>query len=166
VSDKTNIQFPLVLPVAGASPEMIRGLILAVEDAIKALPESSDGCLRFSKLDHKFAGGICARTITVQAGVLLTTEIHKYDHHVFVERGRVSVFSEFGVDEVIGPCSFISPAGIKRLCYIHEETIWTTYHATKETDPKKIVEEATAKSYEEIGLDYVQVGKLTLEKTS
>ena len=153
MSDIKNIQFPLVLPVAGTPPEVIRGFIMLVEQAIRELPDSSERGEAFSTLDHKFADGVYTREITVQAGTIVSTVIHKFPHHVFVLKGRVSVFSEFGVEEVVAPCSFISPAGIKRICYIHEETVWTTVHPTKETDPEKIMKEITAKSYKELGLE-------------
>jgi hypothetical protein len=155
--NKANTLNMLVRPVLGAPPEVVRGFIMSIEEAIRNHPMSSDRAVAFSELEHTFAGGVCARTIHVRAGALLTTEIHKYEHHVSVLKGRVSVFSEFGIEEVSAPCSFVSPAGIKRVCFIHEDTIWTTYHATEETDPDKIVAEATVGSYEEIGVECVRV---------
>jgi len=147
------------LPDAGATPEFVRGFIVAIEEAVKNLPNSfvygiNDGPF---KLKHSFSGGVYAREFYTPAGTLVVSKIHKYEHHAFVLKGKVSVFSEFGVQEIEGPCSFISPAGIKRVLYFHEETIWTTIHRTDETDVPTIEKEITADRYEELGIPYEAV---------
>ena len=152
INTQPIVQFTLHLPDKNTPPEQVRGFIVAVENVMLNSPLCSLRGESFSTLKHTFADGVYAREITVQAGALLTTAIHKYPHHVFVLKGRVTSYSEFGLQEIVGPCSFIAPAGIKRLCFVHEETVWTTVHAVQETDPEKIVELVTAKSYEEIGL--------------
>jgi hypothetical protein len=130
-----------------------------VEDYIKNLPDSfvygiNDGPF---KLKHTFAGGIYAREFYTPAGALVVSKIHKYEHHAFVLKGRVSVFSEFGIQEIEGPCSFVSPVGIKRVLYFHEETVWITVHRTDETDVPTIEKEITADRYEEVGIPYEAV---------
>jgi hypothetical protein len=36
---------------------------------------------------------------------------------------------------------------------VHEDTIWTTVHATDETDLEKLEEEIIAKTFEELEMD-------------
>jgi hypothetical protein len=44
----------------------------------------------------------------------------------------------------------VSRPGTKRVGYAHEDTIWTTIHATEETDMEKVEKELIAADYEEI----------------
>jgi hypothetical protein len=44
----------------------------------------------------------------------------------------------------------VSPPGVKRLAYAHEESIWATIHGTDETDVDKIEEQFIAKDYSEV----------------
>ena len=101
-------------------------------------------------LKHTFVDGAYVREITMPKGALLTSKIHKVCHPYFVLKGDVSVLTEKGVQRIKAPYSGITPAGTKRILYIHEETVWTTIHVTKEKDLKKIEEEVIANSFDEI----------------
>lgn len=161
---KENI--PIILPPASATKEEVRGFIVAVEEAVKKLP----GAFEYKTdhegpfvLKHSFAPGVYARELSVPAGMLVVTKIHKQDHHVFVLKGVVSCYSEHGYQRVSAPCSFISPKGIKRLCFIHEDTVWTTIHATNETNIDRLDNEIAANSYEELGIPCadIKLGELS-----
>jgi hypothetical protein len=101
-------------------------------------------------LKHTFADGLYIREISVPAGELVITKIHKFSHPVFLLKGDVSVLEETGVKRIKAPYSFITPAGTKRICYVHEDCVWTTVHATKETDLEKIEEEVIAKTFDDL----------------
>lgn len=101
-------------------------------------------------LTHNFAKGLYVRQITMPAGSLVISKIHKYSHAAFILKGDVSIFEEGGARRVKAPASFITKVGTQRLIYNHEETVWTTVHATEETDVKKIEEEIIAKDFDEI----------------
>jgi hypothetical protein len=83
-------------------------------------------------------------------GALLTSKIHKVTHPYFVLKGEVSVLTEKGIQRIKAPYSGITPAGTKRILYIHEETVWTTVHVTKEKDLEKIEEEVIANSFDDL----------------
>ncbi len=134
----------------------IRDRIMEVEERMKKLPGAMFGdCF---PLKHTFVDGAYVREITVPKGMLVITKIHKVCHPYFILKGEVSVLTEEGVVRLKAPYSGITPAGTKRIVYIHEDTVWTTVHVTKETDLGKIEEEIIAKTFDEVDClpEYVQ----------
>ena len=79
-----------------------------------------------------------AREMTIPAGVALVGRVHKHPCINIVSKGDISVTTDNGVKRVKAPYIFTSPAGTKRAGYAHEETLWTTFHVTNETDVDKI----------------------------
>lgn len=126
----------------------MRETILNIEDTLKTVPGAMLGdCF---PLTHSFADGCYIREIRVPKDSLLVTKIHKVTHPYFVLKGDVSVLTEEGAVRLKAPFSGITPAGTKRVCYIHEDTVWVTVHVTKETDLDKIEAEIIAKDYDDI----------------
>ena len=91
--------------------------------------------------------------ITMPAGLLLTSKIHKICHPYFITEGDVSVITEEGVVRLKAPYSGITPAGTKRILYIHKKTVWTTIHRTFKKNIKKIEKEIIAKDFKELNID-------------
>ncbi len=88
---------------------------------------------------HHFADGLYAREITIPAGTLLTGKIHKTRHLNIISKGRITVWSELdGKREIEAPFSFVAEPGTRRVGYAHEETVWTTIHATSETNLERL----------------------------
>jgi len=133
----------------------IRTGILKFETVLSKLPGAmfNDCC----PLKHTFVDGAYVREITMPKGLLLTSKIHKIRHPYFILKGEVSVLTEEGTKRIKAPYAGITPAGTKRILYIHEETVWITVHVTKETDLKKIEEEIIAKNYTELGIEVDEV---------
>lgn len=144
------------MPLAETKPiirkQEVREGIQKLQDKISSLP----GALGEDPfpLKHSFAHGLYVREITCPAGMLIVTKIHKFSHPVFLLKGDVSILEETGTRRIKAPCSFITSAGTKRVCYTHSETVWTTVHATKETDLEKIEEEIIAKNFDELPCEY------------
>lgn len=103
---------------------------------------------------HKFTPGLYIREIYMPAGSLLTSKIHKTQHPYVISQGRVSVLTEDqGWVELSAPHMGITLPGTRRLLYIHEDTIWTTFHPTDLTDVNEIEEQIIEKHDEHrIGL--------------
>ena len=132
------------------SVEEIRAHIMRVQEAAAQLPGAEFGDSERCPLVHSFAPGIYVRQISIPAGTLIVGKIHKHEHPNFLLKGKVSVFTESGgVEELEAPLQMISPAGTKRIVYSHTDVVWTTIHATNETDLEKIEEETIAESFEE-----------------
>lgn len=85
-----------------------------------------------------FSDGLYARELFIPKGTVLTGKIHKYTNLNIMSQGEMSVLTESGVVRVKAPFTIVSPPGTKRIAYAHEDTIWTTIHATSETDLEKI----------------------------
>ena len=100
-------------------------------------------------LIHHFAPGLYAREILLPMNSLVVGKIHKHAHVNNISKGSVIVYTEFGMEEYHAPCQFVSKAGTKRAVLALEDTVWTTYHPTNETDLSVIESEVIAKSFEE-----------------
>lgn len=84
---------------------------------------------------HRFAKGLYAREITIPAGSLITGKLHTTQHINVISQGRISVYSPGEpVRHITAPYTFIAEPGTRRVAYTHEQTVWTTFHATDETD--------------------------------
>lgn len=102
---------------------------------------------------HHFCNGIYAREVTAPAGVIMTGMVHKTEHLNIMLKGEVSVMTEDGMKRFKAPCTFVSRPGTKRIGYVHEEMVWTTIHATQETDLQKIEAELVTRNFEDVDLD-------------
>ena len=113
-----------------------RTLILSLQATIDSLQAegvqtiSSDTLLPV----HRFSKGIYTRELTMPAGTVIVGKRHAQEHIVLMTEGHCTVFTERGQEELHAPCTFVSPAGEKRVLFVHEQTTWTTVHRTDETD--------------------------------
>lgn len=102
------------------------------QQVLKNLPEAE------IRLKEYFSDGLYAREITIPAGTLLTGKIHKYQNLNILSKGDMTVLTDDCMRRVKAPFTIVSAPGTKRLAYAHTECVWTTIHATEETDPEKI----------------------------
>ena len=125
---------------------------LAVEEVLAKMPDArfGDDC---GPLEHTFADGLYVRQFTGLKNTIVVSKLHKTNHPSLVLKGDVSVLTDKGPVRIKAPYWGITKAGTKRILYFHEETIWTTVHATEETDLEKIEEEVIAKNYDELPCD-------------
>jgi hypothetical protein len=100
-------------------------------------------------LTHRFADGVYAREMLIPEGSYIIGKIHRFGHLNVITKGEVSVLTEFGVDHLVAPCTFVSKPGTKRVVYAHEDTVWTTFHGTQHTDPDKVEADIICKSFED-----------------
>lgn len=88
---------------------------------------------------HLFTPGMYSRTMFAKAGTVITSMIHKTEHPFVLAAGRLRIFIEGeGVVELSAPYLGVTKPGTRRLAYVVEDVIWTTFHATQETDLEKI----------------------------
>lgn len=94
-------------------------------------------------VEHRFTPGLYIRTIHMPAGTLLTSKIHRTEHPYVVTRGRVSVYiPDRGVEHLEAGHMGITQAGTRRLLYIHEDTVWTTFHPNPDdVEDLEVIEE-------------------------
>lgn len=98
---------------------------------------------------HHFSRGVYARELFIPKGTVLVGKIHKFSQINMVLKGDISVLTEDGVKRVKAGETIVSPSGVKRAGYAHEDTIWTTVHGTNETDLERLEDELIAASFED-----------------
>lgn len=94
-------------------------------------------------LTHRFTPGLYIREIFMPAGAFVASKIHRYEHPFVISQGVVSVYIP-GEDAVMlrAPHTGITKPGTRRALYIHEDTVWITFHVNPDglTDPDEIEE--------------------------
>lgn len=135
--------------------------LMIIDDRGVSLPELRDKMLAFEMLMltlpqieippvHRFTNGLYSREVTVPKDTLLTGEVHKTGYLTIVSKGDISVLSDDGqgTKRIKAPFAFVSTNKVKRIAYAHEETVWTTIHATDELNIEKIEKEIFDRSYQ------------------
>lgn len=131
----------------------LRGEILKLETCMKQMPEHQ---IEIAP-KHYFAEGLYAREVLIPKGCVATGKIHLFEHINIVSKGDVSVMTDDGIKRIQAPATIISRPGTKRVAWAHEDTVWTTIHATAETDAEKIEAALVVESYEEFALRMAQL---------
>lgn len=137
-----NTLYPLTV-----SKDDFRKSIFELQDFMENMEE---GRYSLPHVNHTFAGGVYARECHLEKDIMVVGAIHKMEHLSIISKGIIDVMSEFGViryDATEKPVTFVSQPMIKRLVMAVEDTVWTTFHRTDETDVDKIVEAITVESY-------------------
>ena len=80
-------------------------------------------------LVHRFTDGMYIRQIFMPKDSLITSKIHITDHPYTVSLGAVGVSIDGKEwEHIVAPYTGITKAGTRRILYILEDCIWTTYH--------------------------------------
>lgn len=111
-------------------------------------------------LTHRFADGLYSRELFIPKGSLITGKIHKFEHLSFFTKGEITLMTEAdGVRRLKAPMTLISKPGTKRIFFTHEDTIWTTVHATREVDVETLEAHLVAETFEEFELFLLEKSK-------
>lgn len=100
-------------------------------------------CAKLPQVDmplvHRFTPGLYVREIRMPAGSLVISKRHKTEHPFVVSMGKVDVWTAGkGVERLSAPFTGITKPNTRRVIHVLEDTIWTTFHPTTETDIEKI----------------------------
>ena len=88
---------------------------------------------------HRFTPGLYIREIFMPKGALISSKIHMTEHPYVVSKGVVYVTMDGGpAVRIEAPFTGITKPGTRSVLLIEEDTIWTTFHPTNETDLAKI----------------------------
>lgn len=124
--------------------ERARAKVEKVERVLERHPQTD------CPVTHHFAPGVYLREILIPQGVLLTGAVHKTEHLSMLSKGHIFIINGEERLELIAPATVLSPKGVKRAIYAVEEAVWTTIHATNETDTDKLVSELTTSTADEL----------------
>jgi hypothetical protein len=125
----------------------IRDQIMNLETFMKAMPAQEQVEL---PVYHHFSKGVYARELRIPKGHVVVGKIHKYQNLNILAQGDITVVTEDGPLRIKAPAVVVSPPGVKRVGYAHEDTVWICVHATEQTDLDAIEEEVIAKTYDEV----------------
>jgi hypothetical protein len=127
----------------GESPQVMRAKIVALQNDLLSRP----GTFTELPLDHQFVDGMYIRRLFIPKGSLIVGKIHKQDCINVVEKGDISVLSETGSKRVQAGFMIVSPAGLQKVGYAHEDTIFTNIFRTAETDITKLENDLAWETY-------------------
>ncbi len=103
---------------------------------------------------HYFAPGMYAREITIPKGVVLVGAIHKTNNLVVLSKGRLRMATTDGTQDIAAPYTMTCMAGAKNTALALEDSVWTNFFPTDETDVDRLVEILTeSKACELLGGD-------------
>ena len=116
--------------------EAVQAQVDNLEQKIMGLPPAE------CPVVHRFTPGLYIREILMPKGTLITSKIHLTEHPYVISKGVVDVFIEgVGWKKYAAPYTGITKPYTRRVLFIEEDTIWTTFHATDETDLAKLEEQ-------------------------
>lgn len=121
----------------------MRQKVFLLEDELAKQPQVE------MPVTHYFSKGVYARELFIPADTVLTGKIHKYENLNILSQGEMTVLTEEGMKRVKAPFTIVSPPGTKRIAYAHTDCVWTTIHATDETNVDKIELHFIAKDEQE-----------------
>jgi hypothetical protein len=131
----------------------MRDKVENLEEALKNIPQVE------CPVKHYFAPGIYAREISIKKGTVLTGAIHKTENLAILSCGRLQLVTESGTIEISAPHILTVKPGTKNAAYALEDSVWTNFFPTEETDVDKLVELLTESKASELlgGIDNKQL---------
>lgn len=98
--------------------------------------------LTTESLRHTFTPGLYAREFSCPANNFIVSKIHKTEHIFIVSKGAVSVWDGDGEEQFIeAPYMGITKPGTRRILFVWEDLIWTTFHANPDNEDEYQIEE-------------------------
>ena len=107
--------------------------VTAMQEKLAKLPQVD------MPLTHRFTPGLYVREIFMPKGTLVISKIHKTEHPFVCLKGHAAVWIEgVGVQQIQAGHIGITKPGTRRILWMHEDTVWVTFHPTEKTDLKEI----------------------------
>ena len=129
-----------------SDPLVNRARITALKDKLLDL---DDGQIDFP-VEHELLDGMYLRKLFIPKGSILVGKIHKKSCMNIVASGDISVMTETGTKRIKAGYTLCSLAGIQKVGYAHEDTVFINVFRTDETEIDKIEAEIACESYEDL----------------
>lgn len=133
--------------VPDTEPAAVRAWIMNLTNTLLAMP----GEKREFHVEHSIQDGMYMRKLFIPKGSLIVGKIHKLSCLNVVAQGDISILTESGSARVRAGYTVASPAGIQKVGYAHEDTIFINVFRTDETDIQRIEDAIAWDSYEAAG---------------
>lgn len=108
---------------------------------------------------HHFAPGMYAREMTIPKGTVVTGAIHKTQNLAVLSSGKLQMVTDDGTVIISAPHILTVMPGMKNAVYALEDSVWTNFFPTEETDPDVLVEILTESKASDLlgGKDNIQL---------
>jgi hypothetical protein len=93
------------------------------------------------QVEHEFVDGMYVRRLRIPKHTLLVGKVHRKDCINVVAEGDITVLTEFGVKRLKPGLAGISAAGIQKVGWTHEDTVFVNIFRTDALDLEGIEEE-------------------------
>jgi len=131
------VNFRALIPRWFRSPAFRHTPIQRKVSALVAHLRTLDQC--DMPLVHRFTPGLYSREISMPAGALVVSYVHKTEHQFVILEGSLTVWDENGgTQKLSAPHVGITKPGTRRVLYIHEDCVWATFHPSTETNVEKL----------------------------
>lgn len=90
---------------------------------------------------HHHSEGQYIREARILKGVYLVGKTHKTRHLNILTTGKMTVWTVHGRVDLCadkGPVIYETPAGVKKVGYAHEDSVWLTVHPTDEVNQDRL----------------------------
>lgn len=98
-------------------------------------------------VEHSFKDGMYMRKLFIPKGSVIVGKIHRLDCLNIVARGDMSIVTESGSARVQAGYTVTSPAGIQKVGYAHEDTVFINVFRTDCSDEALIDDVVAYPSY-------------------
>jgi hypothetical protein len=102
-------------------------------------------------VEHQFHPGLYVRRLAMPAGSLIVSKIHNTEHPYVLTEGQCLVWTkETGAVHLMAPYHGITMPGTRRVLFILEDCVWTTYHpiTAEEFGDVKLIEDRIIEKHE------------------
>ncbi|WP_425254232.1 hypothetical protein ACPJXG_10885 [Janthinobacterium sp. NFX145] len=127
-------------------PLVVRAQIAALKDHLLSLP----GLHVEMPVEHTVQDGVYTRKLFIKKGTILVGKIHRKACVNIVAMGDISVVTETGYARVRAGHVQTSPAGLQKVGYAHEDTIFINVFRTDQIDIAAIEVEIACESHDEL----------------
>lgn len=109
-------------------------------------------------LKHTFVDGLYVREMSMPKDHFAIGKLQKHEHLWMLLKGKLTVTTQSGSEEYIGPCYVKAKAGEKKAVYAHEDSIFMNIYPNPDNkqDLEQIENAWIAKNY----LEYEEFKKL------
>lgn len=97
-----------------------------------------------------FSPGLYAREITIRKDTVLIGAVHRTQNMAVLSRGKLRLVTENGTTEISAHHVMTVNPGGKNAALALEDSVWTNYFPTTETDPEKLVELLTESTRDQL----------------
>jgi hypothetical protein len=139
--------------VPDKSPAVIRARIEKLARWMAGFPTAEQ---QEFQVEHTLIEGVYTRKLLIPKGSVLIGKVHLKECVNIVAKGDISVLTESGCGRFQAGHVATSKAGIQKLGFAHEDTVFINCFRTDETDIQKIENEIACESWGSVGVERME----------